>query len=67
MGAGYRFLVLAMPASLILPGDLTSRGRLAEIVALVLLSIQWVIVGALIGWLLGLLINALRSSQREAI
>jgi hypothetical protein len=67
MGAGYSFLVLATPASLILPGDFTSRGRLAEIVALVILSIQWVIVGALIGWLLGLLINALRSSQHEAI
>jgi type III secretory pathway component EscT len=67
MGAGTRFLVLAMLASLILPGDFTSLGPLAQVTALAILSLQWVIVGALIGWLLGLLINALRSSQREAI
>jgi hypothetical protein len=67
MAAGYGFLVLAMPASLILPGDFTSLGHLAQVTALAILSIQWVIVGALIGWLLGLLINALRSLRREAI
>ena len=67
MGAGTRFLILGMPASLILPGDFTSRGVVPEVVALVVLSVQWVIVGALIGWLIGLAVNAMRSPPREAI
>jgi len=67
MAAGYGFLVVAMPASLILPGDFTSSGLLAQVAALAILSIQWAILGALIGWLLGLLVNALRSSRREPI
>jgi len=67
MGAGYGFLVLAMPASLILPGDFTSRGVLSEVIALAILSIQWALIGALVGWLLRSVINGLRSSPREAI
>ena len=67
MAAGYGFLVLAMPASLILPGEFTSLGLLAQVTALAILSIQWVIVGALIGWLLGLVVNALRLLRRKSI
>jgi hypothetical protein len=67
MAAGYGFVVLAMPASVILPGDFTSRGYAAQAIALGMLSIQLVIAGALIGWLLCFVSQALRASSRKAI
>jgi hypothetical protein len=67
MGAGYGFQVFALPASLILPGDFTSRGPLSEAVGLALLSIQWAAAGALIAWVLYRVMLWLRPSLPRAI